>query len=222
MTKRLLLIIPVLLATGCTNHSEGTADRSAIPADAKFTDVKDPAINAETHYAAGNLAESMDQPAKAIQQYQAAVAIDPKHKQALYHLALLQTNAKDFPAALETWDKYLAATNYSAIAYANKALCYQMSDDYEKAEQTFKLGIERSPKDEMCRVNYGLMLARQGRMNDALMQLQVVLPPAAAHYNLGSIYEIQGKSAQAKMEYTRSLEADPTFFDSQQRLADLK
>ena len=47
------------------------------------------------------------------------------------------------------------------------------------------------------------------------------LTPAAARYNIGSVYEQQGKTAQAKLEYTRALEIDPTFFEANQRLADL-
>jgi tetratricopeptide (TPR) repeat protein len=222
MPKRLLLIVPILLAAGCSNHTDTPANPSAIPADAKFTEAKDPAITADTHFAAGNLAESMDQPAKAMQQYEATIKLDPRHEKALYRLAILQTNSKDFVAALETWQKYVVATNHAAAAYGNLALCYEMSGDIEKAELTYKKGIEHSAKDELCRVNYGLMLARLGRTNEALVQLQAVLTPAAAHYNLGSVYELQGKAAQAKLEYTRALEADPTFFDAQQRLADLR
>jgi tetratricopeptide (TPR) repeat protein len=218
MNKRLLLIVPIFLAAGCSG-SGSEMDARAVPADAKITDVKEPPINAETRFAAGQLAESMSRWTQAIEQYNLAVEVDPKHQQALYRLGILNAQEKNYPAAIEAWEKYLKATNYSGKAYGNLGFCYELSGDYEKAEATYKKGIERAHKDQLCRVNYGLMLAKQGRTNEAFVQLKAVLPTASAHYNMGSIYEAQGKMAQAKMEYTRSLEADPTFFEAQQRLA---
>lgn len=221
MNKRLLLLAPILLAAGCSS-SDSQMDARAIPADAKINEVKEQPINADTRYAAGQLAESMSRWNQAIEQYNLAVDFDPKHQQSLYRLGILNVQQKNYPAAIEAWEKYLKATNYSPKAYGNLALCYELSEDFEKAEATYKKGIERAPKDQLCRVNYGLMLAKQGRTNEAFMQLNAVLKPAEAHYNMGSIYEAQGKLAQAKMEYTRALEADPTFFDAQQRLAGIQ
>jgi tetratricopeptide (TPR) repeat protein len=216
MTPRFLLIVPLLLVLGCQSDRP---DSRAIPADAKFTEAKEPPITADTRYAAGLLAESGGAPSKAIVQYSEAVKLDPKHQASLYRLGIVHAQLKDFPAAIEAWQQYIIATDYAAPAYGNLGFCYELAGDAEKAEQSYKKGIERSPKDQLCRVNYGLMLARMGKANDALVQLKAVLKPAEAHYNLGSIYEQQGKTAQAKLEYTRALEADPTFFDAQQRLA---
>lgn len=220
MNKRLLLIVPILIA-GCSNKG-AEMDARAVPADAKIVEVKEPPINAETRYAAGQLAESMSRWNQAIEQYSMAVEIDPTHQPSLWRLAMLNIQEKNYPAAIDALEKYLKATNYSAKAYGNLGAAYELSGDYEKAEATYKKGIERSPKDQLCRVNYGLMLAKQDRVNEAFAQFNAVLPPAAAHYNMGSIYEAKGKMAQAKMEYTRALEADPTFFDAQQRLADIR
>jgi len=65
------------------------------------------------------------------------------------------------------------------------------------------------------------MLARRGNANEALLQFQAVLPPAQAHYDLASVYETQGKTRQAKEEYRRAAELDPTFNDAKQKLATL-
>ena len=206
----------VLMLVGCASDKP---DPRIVPADAKFEQAKEEQITADTRLAAGQLAEAGGQVDKAIIQYQEALKLDPKHQQALYRLGILYTQKKDFPPAIEAWKKYIEVTDYAASAYGNLGFCYELSGDGESAEYTYKKGIERSPKDQLCRVNYGLMLARMGRPGEALVQLKAVLKPAEAHYNLGSIYEQQGKNNQAKLEYTRALEADPTFFDAQQRLA---
>ena len=94
--------------------------------------------------------------------------------------------------------------------------------DRTKAEQSFKKGIERDPTNAQCRGNYGLMLARTGREPQAMEQLEIVLRPAQVHYNLGSVYESQGKKAQAKAEYRQALALDPQFTDATTRLGELE
>ena len=65
------------------------------------------------------------------------------------------------------------------------------------------------------------MLARHGRPNEALLQLQAVLPPAKAHYDLASVYETMGRKREARTEYAKSLELDPAFGDARTKLASL-
>ena len=62
----------------------------------------------------------------------------------------------------------------------------------------------------------------QGRRAEALTQLQTVLSPAEAHYNLGSVYELQGKNDQAAADYRKALELDPQFQDAKSRLTALE
>lgn len=221
MKKCTVLILAGLLLSGCANDPQANGP-SAIPSDAKFVDAKDPAINANTRYAAGQLSESSEKPENAIAQYEEAIKIDPTHEASLYRLGVVYAQTKNFPKAIESWQRYIKVTRESAGGYANLGFCLELSGNWQQAEISYKKGIEREPKNEACRVNYGLMLARLGRTNEAFTQFSTVLPPAAAHYNVGSVYEQQKKFAQAKMEYTRALECDPTFFDAQQRLAVLE
>ena len=41
------------------------------------------------------------------------------------------------------------------------------------------------------------------------------------HYNLASVYELQGKKDLAKAEYAEAIKADPKFIDAQAKLAQL-
>ena len=65
------------------------------------------------------------------------------------------------------------------------------------------------------------MLARRGRINEATLQFQAVLSPAQVHYNLGSVYELQGRKQQAKAEYRKAAELDPNLSDARTKLATL-
>jgi len=222
MTKRSLLILSAVLLSGCKSDGPKATGPTAIPADAKFTEAKDPPINADTRYATGQLAESAEKWDYAINQYQEALKTDPKHAPSLYRLGVLYSQQKQYDLAIMAWQKYILATNDSANGWGNLGFCYQLSGDLEKAEWAYKKGIDLEAKNQICRINYGLMLAQIGKTNEALANFQAVLTPAAAHYNLGSVYEQQKKIAQAKLEYVRALELDPTFFDAQQRLASLE
>ncbi len=221
MKNSIALVLTGLLLSGCANDQQAGGPNQ-IPSDAKFVEAKDPAINANTRFAAGQLSESSEKPENAIAQYEEALKIDPDHEASLYRLGVVYAQIKNFPKAVESWQRYIKVTHESGEGFANLGFCYELSGNWERAEMAYKKGIERDAKCEVCRVNYGLMLARLGRTNEAFTQFGAVLPPAAAHYNVGSVYEQQKKLSQAKMEYTRALECDPTFFDAQQRLASLE
>jgi Tfp pilus assembly protein PilF len=87
------------------------------------------------------------------------------------------------------------------------------------AEHNYKLGIQKDPTNPSCRVNYGLMLARHGRIGEATIQLQAVLSPAEVHYNLASVYELQNRKEMALIEYKQALAVDPKFDDARAKIS---
>ena len=66
------------------------------------------------------------------------------------------------------------------------------------------------------------MLVRRGRVGEGKLQLGAVLKPAEVHYNLGSLYQAQGRKEQAKAEYREALQLDPQFTDASTRLNELE
>jgi Tfp pilus assembly protein PilF len=127
-----------------------------------------------------------------------------------------------FPEAIAAWQRYIEITNHAPAAYNDLAFCYELAGQIDKAEETYRAGIARVPQDTSCRVNYGLMLARQNRLDDAAAQLRMVLKPAEVAYNLGSVFEQQGKMEQAKAYYRKALELDPNLRDARAKLGTQK
>ncbi len=227
--KSLKFILPpaawlVVVLSGCSHGNNGISavggdDANALNAQhSRFEQESDPDLTAQTRFAAGQLAESNGNIPAAIEQYHQALKVDPNQTASLYRLAVLQTRQKQFGEAVTTWETYLSATNDPA-GYANIGFCWDLAGRPEKAEAAYKKGIEADGTNEACRVNYGLFLARAGRGNEALLQLQTVLSPAEAHYNLGSIYEMQSKKDEARVEYRKSLEMNPALGSAKTRLA---
>lgn len=216
---------------GCADQSGGSADGSKNvgvteaqnlgAARTTFETAEDPPFNAGTRFAAGQLAESQNQPDLALEQYREAIKIDPKHQQSLYRLGVLNTQTKQYPAAIEAWKQYVKVTNGNPTAYSNLAFCLEISGKGSEAEAAYKSGIKKDPKNEPCRVNYGLFLARTGREKEAIEQLSAVLPPAKVHYNLASVYETVGRADEARAQYRKALEVDPEFWEARSRLSRL-
>lgn len=227
MRKLLILGIGGLGVVGCMQNKDAMnshRDPMAVAAEhdpSKFEEAKEPALSAETLFASGALAESQGQNDKAVDQYNQALKVDPNNEKVLFHLGLVYTNAKDYPKAIATWKQYVAATHQAANGYANLGFCYELSGDTAEAEGAYRLGIGRDANSQPCRVNLGVMLGKQGRADEALDQLLVVLPAAEAHYNLGSVYQEQGKFLQARNEFDLCTKLDPRMIDAKQRLASL-
>jgi tetratricopeptide (TPR) repeat protein len=188
----------------------------------QFEKARQVPITADTHFAAGQLAESQDQLNGAAEQYKKALGKDPKHRRTLFRLGVVYTKRKQFDRAVATWQKYIDLTAGDATAHAtalaNLGFCYELAGRGDEAEAAYLQGIRKDPRNGPCRVNYGLMLARRGQLNDATLQLQAVLSPAEVHYNLASVYEWMGRKEQAKLEYRKALALDPRMSDAQARL----
>jgi tetratricopeptide (TPR) repeat protein len=193
----------------------------AAPRD-KFEASDDPPLQANTYFAAGQVAESQGNFDSAIAQYKEALQRDPNHRDAQFRLAGAYTQRGLYEQAIPAWQHYLKLTNNSSAAYNNLALCYELAGKPAEAEQTYRAGIEKDPANASCRTNYGLMLARTDRLDESMEQLSKVLAPAEVHYNLGSVMEQKGKKEEAKAYYRKALELDPKLADARSRLAKLK
>jgi tetratricopeptide (TPR) repeat protein len=222
MNIRVTLVATLLItfAAGCS--SQKPQNQSTLPTPVvEFEKTKDPPMRAQTHFAAGQLAESQGHLEKAAQQYRRALGIDAKYTEAMFRLGIVYTQLQSFPNALQIWNDYVKATKGSANAYGNLGFCEEVAGDPAAAEAAYIKGIAKDPTNEACHVNFGLMLARHGRTNEGLLQLQTVLPPAKAHYDLASVYESLNRKEEAKAEYSKALELDPSLIDAKSKLATL-
>lgn len=203
------------------NNASSSVDTQR-PANDFETRTKDPALTAQTHFAAGQLAETQHAPQRAIEQYRKALTKEPNHVPTLYRLGILHSKLHQHQEAISVWTKYVKAAGGTPAAYANLGFAYELAGRITDAENAYLKGIKLDPKDPPCRVNYGLMLARNNRINEATLQLQTVLPQAQVHYNIASVYEWMGRKEQARIEYRKALDLDPQMKEAEARLASLE
>jgi tetratricopeptide (TPR) repeat protein len=189
--------------------------------NAKIKEAKSPPVTANTRFAAGQLAETEGQFDNAIHQYTVALELDPKFLPAFCRLGVVYAEQKRYDKAIETFKKFIVASGDQGYAYGNLGYCYELAGLPALAKQTYVKGIARDPNNAPCRTNYGIMLAREGKIQDAVREWNPVLSQAAIHYNLASIYEHNGRKQEAKAEYQKALDFDPSLIDARARLSAL-
>lgn len=214
----LLATLPLVGCSSTGSKSEADAMKKKDP----FESAEEPAINADTHFAAGQLAEAQGNLDNAEKQYLQSLEQDPRNTKSLYSLGVLYVRTKRNDEAIDTFKRYVDATDQSVVAYANLGLAYKVAGKFDEASDAFEAGIKKDPKNVLCRVNYGLMLAHRNKIAEATLQFQAVLTPAEVHYNLGAAYEDLNRLEAAREEYELALKANPKFKDARVRLAALK
>jgi tetratricopeptide (TPR) repeat protein len=223
MKPILLSAILALAICGCTNNkSAPVMNAMPAPGNVQAEPKPDAPLSANTHFAAGQLAQSQEDLPRATEQYLAALQVDPKFAPALLHLGMVYSTEQKFDDAIAIWHRYIDATNQSAAGYCDLGFTLELAQRPAEAEKAYQTAVTREPRNETVRVNYGLMLARQGKIQQSLDQLQVVLTPAEAHYNIASILEGQSKTDDAKTQYREALRLDPDMYDAKMRLTGLE
>jgi tetratricopeptide (TPR) repeat protein len=217
-------LVCVLAGCASNNNQQGAisgASQSPPIVEDEFSKAKDVAPTYKTRMAAGQLLEAEKKLDLAAVQYEEALKLKKNDPEALYRLAILRTQLKQFEPAIDAWERYVRATRNSAIGYGNLGFCLELAGKKEEAEKAYRRGVARDPSCQLVRVNYGLMLARLDRIEEARQQLGAVLPPAHVHYNIASVYEQRGMKDKAREEYQAALISDAHFRDAKARLTAL-
>lgn len=216
-----ILLSSSLLISGCTQTPvhQASASNNIVPAVDANEPRADAPLTANTRFAAGQVAESQGDFRRAITQYELASKLDHTASVPLLRLGMIYTQLGEFDNAVGAWNRYIKATNGDAAGYCDLGYTQELAQRFPEAEAAYKIAIARQPKNETARVDYGLMLARRGRLKEATIQLQTVLTAAEAHYNLASVLESEGKLEDAKSQYQEALRLDPKMTDAQTRLA---
>jgi tetratricopeptide (TPR) repeat protein len=230
MNKVTTLLGLSIFLCACSSHHNGASISGLTPSDAekmssqnaKITEAPTPVLTANTRFAAGQLDQSQGNFSGAIQQYNAALNINPKHLPSLYCLGVIYAGQKEYDKSIEIWKRYIAASGNAGYAYGNLGYCYELAGSPALAEAAYQKGIAKDSKNAPCRANYGLLLAHQNKIDQAVRVWTPVLTEAEIHYNLASIYEHNGRKADAKAEYQKALHCDPTLIDARARLASLE
>ncbi|MBM3964937.1 MAG: tetratricopeptide repeat protein [Planctomycetes bacterium] len=137
----------------------------------------------------------------AVDLYLQAEAMAPKKPKLDAQLAPAFAGAGQFPESIQRYRHLLKEDSRNVALISNLAYTMMESKDVMSAETEFRHALAIDPNYENARVNLGLMLARQGRKEEALSLLIPAIGESAAHYNLGVIAIDSGDDSTARQEF---------------------
>lgn len=210
--------LAVAALAGCQSTAKRPSDANANVDMESIAEAPTPDIKPSTYIAAGDLAASRNQFVQAAQQYGKALEVTPKDAPVIKKMALAQVKAGDTDGAIASLQRYEAVTDGSADAYGSLGYAYELGGKADLAEKTYLEGIKKHPDGALVHVNYGLMLVRHARVDDAVKQLSVALAPHEVNYDIAGVYEQMGRKDLAEFYYRRALECDPNFSPARQKL----
>lgn len=219
---RVLKVSILMLAAvaGCKSGNDGVGN--GVPPDAKIEPAEVVTPGLAAHLAAAELALSQNKMAEAIKQYNLVLTKDPDNQKALYNLGTLYVYQRQFDQAISAWDRYVRVTENNATAWSNLGRAHELAGHWKEAEVNYLRAIERDPANKAARVNYGILLAKRDRIDEATKQLSAVLVPAEVQYNIGSVYELKKNYVKAKECFEKALSFDPELTIARQRLEQLQ
>ena len=208
----------VAVLAGCHSANNNQHEAANIDTDS-IAEAPIPKIEPQTFIAAGDLAASRQQYAQAAHQYGQALEGLPKDGPTMKKMGICQVKSGDLPAAIATFQRYVATTDGAADAYGSLGYAYELSKNPDQAEKTYQEGIKKHPDGKLVRINYGLMLVRHARVEDAITQLSAVLQPQEVNYDIAGVYDQMGRKDLAQFYYRKALECDPGFVPARQKLS---
>jgi tetratricopeptide (TPR) repeat protein len=125
------------------------------------------------HFGLGYLLWTKGQYPEAAQEFQAELANDPRHMQAMLYLADAKVQMNQKQDALPILEKLVAMNPGSSMGHMDLGIVYVDGGENEKALGEFQMAARLAPGD------------------------------ANAHWHMGRLYHSMGKDAEAKLEFSK-------------------
>jgi tetratricopeptide (TPR) repeat protein len=151
---------------------------------------------------------------KAIQEYQAALRINPNFAEAHNNLGWAYKQQGHLEEATDEYENALRIDPDFALAYHNLAWAYGEKGRFDKTIRAFQSALRINPNDAYAHFGLGWAYGEQGRWDKAINEYQTALcinPNLDnAHLNLGWVYSRQGRRDEAVREYQSALQINPS------------
>jgi tetratricopeptide (TPR) repeat protein len=112
----------------------------------------------------------------------------------------------------------------SAVTYEQSGMDALRAQDWKRAQQAFRSGLDVDPNDLSLRYWLGTALYVSGDQSGAEREWRTLLAHdhgyARAHYSLGALLAARGQQAEARQEYAAAVQSAPTMPEAHARLAD--
>lgn len=152
------------------------------------------------------LMENHEQVGKASSIYEKVAKEDPANVVARHRLGVLAATRKEFDLAHEHFAAAQQGGEPSAELLADVGYTYFLQGDLEKAEAKYRQSLRIDSYSKSTRNNLGIVLAHQGRDEEALREFKESVDDAEAFSNLAFVQSQIGAIDKAEANYHRALE----------------
>lgn len=159
------LLLPTLMLSACTApapHYYGSVPTHAAPVQPQAAD----ATAANSAPAKGDPEQRFQAALKLMKDHQPQEARDafaglaqdfPQYSGPLNDLGVLQAQGRQRDQAIASFARAIAANGSNAFAYGWLGILYRESSDYAHAEQAYRKAIELKPEDAAAHLNLGIL-----------------------------------------------------------------
>jgi tetratricopeptide (TPR) repeat protein len=169
---------------------------------------------------------------KKLKEQEEAMAKD-KALQDAFNAGMEAKNAKNFPVAIENFEKASTMSATQHVVWAQLAEAYISQADakpgpdqqanIDKGIAAYAKAVELKVDDPNYHNNYALALAKGKKMDQAQAELTKAAqldPPQAGkyYYNLGAVYINTNQSEGAEAAFKKAIELDPNYADAYYQL----
>lgn len=161
----------------------------------------------------GELKQARGDESGAIEAWQSALALDPKHFFSLIDLGKLYLTRQDFPRAVPFLERAIQVDSTSARAHHLRGLAYQGSGDAAHAALEYRVAlpdVQYTRSVQTFYLNFGTALMSTGLYEEAAQMLEEYarLAPndAEGHFQLGAALEILAERSLDAAMTTRAVE----------------
>ncbi|MGB9512262.1 MAG: tetratricopeptide repeat protein [Candidatus Acidiferrum sp.] len=159
---------------------------------------------------------------RAIQYFQTALQIDPKHSIALQNLGSAYRQKKDWPQAKSTLERALALNPDDPEANYSLGMVYAQQNDPEYAYEYLRKAIAARPAYPEALNNLGILYLRTSRPKEAIQSFEDSIRVAPgydqAYLNLAKVYAIEGDREKAKTVLQELLKQHPNHEQAKESL----
>ena len=192
-------------AVGGVFKREPSLEEQAAADDPLSLDNKPETVDPKVYVASGQLWESTGNVAKAIENYERALAVDPNHAGALSNLARLHYRQSDFPAAAEAFQRALKQSPNDAQLYNELGLTLHKLGRTDMAVTVMRRALELSPGTSRFANNLASVLHDAGQADQAYQVLVQNNKPAVAHFNMAYLQYKSGNASAARVHLNEAI-----------------
>ena len=137
------------------------------------------------------------------------------HKAPFFNLGLIYKIKKQYPKAIENFNKAIEFNPLSSVSYAHLAEIYESQDDIDKATEYFKKSASIDPDNHIPLNALGIIYSQKGMQDEALKYLKKALKlkpdSVEVNFNIGYVYFLTYRYGEALRMLEKTLQLNPNY-----------